>query len=131
MAPKSEQTTEQTTRDRAIWFVRLGTFAGAACALGLSWTFSNLSLAYFSGKPPVPTPAAVPVVPTAAAPVQKPPTVIQTVVHHPYQGGSSGSTAARAPAPAGSAPRPPGAAPAPAPPPPPPPSCTSTPSKPC
>ena len=128
------QTPEQTTRDRAIWFVRLGTFAGAACALGLSWTFSNLSLAYFSGKPPVPTPAVVPVVPATAAPVQKPPTVIQTIVHHPYQGGSSGSSgsaAARAPAPAGSAPRPPGAAPAPAPPPPPPPACTSTPSKPC
>jgi hypothetical protein len=122
------QTSEQTTRDRAIWFVRLGTFAGAACALGLSWTFSNLSLAYFSGKPPAPTPVVVPVVPSAAAPVQKPPTVIQTVVRHPYQGGSAGGYA---PAPAGSAPRPPGAAPAPAPPPPPPPACHSTPSKPC
>jgi hypothetical protein len=121
-----ESKSEQATRDRAIWFVRLSTFGGAVGALGLSLLFGNMAQEYFSGQPapkPVPVP---PVVPVAAAPVQKPPTVIQSVVHHPYQGGS------RAPAPAaGAAPRPPGAAPGPAPPPPPPPVCHSTPSKPC
>jgi hypothetical protein len=119
MKPRSEQ----ATRDRAIWFVRLATFGGAASALGLTWLFSGMAEAYFSGKPapaPVPVP---PVVPVAPAPVQQPPAVIQTVVHHPYQGGS------KAPAPA--APRPPAGAPAAAPPPPPPPVCHSTPSKPC
>jgi hypothetical protein len=113
------------TRDRAIWIVRLATFGGVASALGLTWLFSDLAQAYFSGKPG-PTAAVVPPkLPVEAAPVQKPPTVIQTVVHHPYQGGS------RPPAPVGAAPRPPAQGPAPAPPPPPPPVCHSTPSKPC
>jgi hypothetical protein len=125
-----ESRSEHATRDRAIWFVRLSTFGGVVGALGLSWLFGDMAQAYFSGQP-APKPVALPpVVPVAAAPVQKPPTVIQSVVHHPYQGGS------RAPAPAaGAAPRPPGAAPAPAPaaapPPPPAPVCHSTPSKPC
>jgi hypothetical protein len=113
------------TRDRAIWIVRLATFGGVASALGLTWLFSGLAQAYFSGKP-APTAALVPPqVPAEAAPIQKPPTVVQTVVHHPYQGGS------RPPAPAGAAPRPPAQGPAAAPPPPPPPVCHSTPSKPC
>ncbi len=116
---------EHRTRDRAIWAVRLATTGGAVAALGLTWVFSNLAASFFSGKPvaaqPSPTPPRVPV---AAAPVQAPPTVIQTVVHHPYSGRV-------APAPAGGAPQPPGQAPAPAPPPPPPPVCHSTPSKPC
>jgi hypothetical protein len=125
-----ESKSEQATRDRAIWFVRLSTFGGAVGALGLTLLFGNMAQAYFSGVPapkPVPVP---PVVPVAVVPVQKPPTVIQSVVHHPYQGGTR--------APVGAAPRPPGAAPAPAgapaaapPPPPPPPVCHSTPSKPC
>lgn len=113
------------TRDRAIWIVRLATFGGVASALGLTWLFSDLAQAYFSGKPGPIAAVVPPKLPVEAAPVQKAPTVIQTVVHHPYQGGS------RAPAPAGTAPRPPAQGPAPAPPPPPPPVCHSTPSKPC
>jgi|ERR1700730_5735565 hypothetical protein len=115
---------EQSNRDRAIWIGRFTTLGGVAGALGLTWLFSNLSAAYFSGKPVAVVYPSPPPVPVAAAPVQKPPTVIQTVVHHP-------STAHSAPAPVGSAPRPPGSGPAPAPPPPPPPVCHSTPSKPC
>ena len=73
--------------------------------------------------PPAAAAAAPAPVPVAAAPVQQPPAVIQTVVHHPSGG--------RAPAPGGAAPRPPAQGPGPAPPPPPPPVCHSTPSKPC
>lgn len=112
------------TRDRAIWIVRLATIAGAAGALGLTWLFSDMAQAYFSGKPGA-IASVPPKVPVEPAPVQKAPTVVQTVVHHPYQGGSV------APAPAGTAPRPPAQGPAAAPPPPPPPVCHSTPSKPC
>lgn len=108
------------SRNRAIWLVRLATFAGVSGAFGLTWGFSNLAEAYFSGKPPAPPPP--PRVPTAAAPVQKAPPVITTVVHHPGQPPASTG---------GTAPRPPGQAPAPAPPPPPAPVCHSTPSKPC
>lgn len=100
-------------RDRAILIVRLVTAGGALTTLGLTWLFSNLAVAYFSGKPPAENP---PTIPVAAAPVQKPPKVIQTVVHLPY--GSSG-------------PRPPGQTPVPAQAPPPPPACHSTPSHPC
>jgi hypothetical protein len=118
-----ERSAKETTRDRAIVIVRLATFGGAVTALGITWLFSNLAAAYFSGKPPNAQTSAPPQVPVAAAPKQAPPTVVQTVVHH-----ASGS----APAPvSGSAPRPPAQAPAPAPPPPPPPVCHSTPSKPC
>jgi len=113
------------TRDRAIWIVRLATFGGVVSALGLTWFFSDLAEAYFSGKPALKAAVVPPKVPVEAAPIQKPPPVIQTVVHHPYQGGST------APAPAGAAPRPPVQGPAAAPPPPPPPVCHSTPSKPC
>jgi hypothetical protein len=119
-----ERRPEQTTRDRAILIGRLATFTGAVGSLGLTWLFSNLAAAYFSGKPAAAIAFKPPPVPVAAAPVQKPPAVVQTVVHHPYRGGS-------APAPGGSAPRPPAQGPAPAPPPPPPPVCHSTPSKPC
>lgn len=119
--------TEQSTRDRAIWMVRLATLGGLFGAVGLSWLFGDLAEAYFSGKPPAPTPTPVPVIPVAAAPVQKPPPVIQSVVHHPYQGGGAGAPAVGG----GAAPRPPAQGPAPAPPPPPPPVCHSTPSKPC
>jgi hypothetical protein len=115
---------QQTTRDRAILIGRLGTIGGAAGALGLTWLFSNLSAAYFSGKPPTAAVVHPPKVPVAAAPVQKPPTVIQTVVHHPFGGPA-------VPAPGGTAPRPPAQGPAPAPPPPAAPVCHSTPSKPC
>jgi hypothetical protein len=115
----------ERTRDRAIWIVRLATFGGVVSALGLTWLFSDLAQAYFSGKPAAPTAAVPPKLPAEAAPVQKAPTVVQTVVHHPYQGST-------APAPAGTAPRPPAQGPAAAPPPPPPaPVCHSTPSKPC
>ena len=120
------QAQPERTRDRAIWIVRLATFGGVASALGLTWLFSDLAQAYFSGQPAAPRASVPPRLPVEAAPVQKAPTVVQTVVHHPYQGGST------APAPAGTAPRPPAAAPAAAPPPPPPaPICHSTPSKPC
>jgi hypothetical protein len=115
---------EQNTRDRAILIGRLATFSSVAGALGLTWLFSNLAVTFFSGKPVTAAAPRVPQVPVAAAPVQKPPAVIQTVVHHPYRGGG-------APAPVGAAPRPPGQPPAAAPPPPPPPVCHSTPSKPC
>jgi hypothetical protein len=115
----------EQTRDRAIWFVRLGTLGAVAGALGLTWVFSDLAQAYFSGVPAPRSEPKPPPVPVAAAPVQKPPTVIQTVVHHPYKGGSTAA------APGGTAPRPPAGAPAAAPPPPPPPVCHSTPSKPC
>ena len=114
----------QRTRDRAIWIVRLATLGGVASAVGLTWIFADLAQAYFSGKPAL-AESMPPKVPVEAVPVQKAPTVVQTVVHHPYQGGST------APAPGGSAPRPPAQAPAAAPPPPPPPVCHSTPSKPC
>jgi hypothetical protein len=113
------------TRDRAIWIVRLATFGGVVSALGLTWFFSDLAQAYFSGKPALKAAVAPPKVPVESAPVQKPPPVIQTVVHHPYQGGSTAT------APGGAAPRPPAQGPAAAPPPPPPPVCHSTPSKPC
>jgi hypothetical protein len=120
---KDRKPRQQTTRDRAILIGRLGTIGGAGAALGLTWLFSNLAAAYFSGKPPTAAVARPPKLPAAAAPVQKPPTVIQTVVHHPYGGPA-------APA-AGAAPRPPAQGPAPAPPPPAAPVCHSTPSKPC
>jgi hypothetical protein len=114
----------EQTRDLAIWIVRLATFGGVASALGLTWLFSDMAQAYFSGQPAPTSPSIPPKVPIEAVPVQKAPPVVQTVVHHPYQG-------SRAPAPAGSAPRPPAQGPAAAPPPPPPPVCHSTPSKPC
>lgn len=122
-----ESRAEQATRDRAIWFVRLGTLGGLVSALGLSWLFADMAQAYFSGQP-APKPAPLPpVVPVAAIPVQKPPTVIQSVVHHPYQGGSRAPAAPRPPAAGAPAPAGAGAAP----PPPPAPVCHSTPSKPC
>jgi hypothetical protein len=112
---------EQTARDRAILIVRLATFGGVASALGLSWLFSNMAEAYFSGKPPAPTAAAPPEVPVAAAPVQKAPTVVQKVVHH--SGWPPGT--------AGSGPRPPNQGPGAALLAPPRPVCHSTPSAPC
>jgi hypothetical protein len=115
---------EESTRDRAILIGRVATIGGAAGALGLTWLFSNLAAAYFSGKPVAAPTAAPPQVPLAAAPVQAAPPVVVTVVHHPSQGRP-------APAAGGSAPQPPAQGPAPAPPPPPPPVCHSTPSKPC
>ena len=64
-----ERQPERATRNKAIWAVRLATFGGLTGALGLTWAFSNLAEAYFSGKPPAPpTPPRVPV---AAAPVQQ------------------------------------------------------------
>jgi hypothetical protein len=121
----SKPSSEQRMRDRAIWFVRLATFGGAAGALGMSWLFANLAAVYFSGKPVAavasPPPPAVAVEPL---PVQKAPPVIVKVVHVPYSGSMPTS--------GGSAPRPPAQGPgAPPPPPPPPPACHSTPSKPC
>lgn len=112
---------EQATRDRAIWFVRLVTLGGVGGALGLSWGFAALAEAFFSGRPPA---APVPYVPVAAAPVQKAPPVIVSVVHHAYKPGQQAPTATRAP-------NPPAQKPAPAPPPPPKVVCHSTPSKPC
>src|SRR4029077_7961802 len=90
----------ERTRDRAIWIVRLATFGGIASALGLTWLFSDLAQAYFSGQQTAPRAFVPPPFPVAAGPGQKAPTVVQTGVHHPYQGGST------APAPAGTAPRP-------------------------
>ncbi len=112
-----ERRFEPGARDRAILTVRLVTAGLATGVLGLTWLFSNLAEAYFSGKPPAQAP--VPQVPAAAAPVQSAPPVITKVVHH------SGYP------PGGSAPRPPGQGPRSAPPAPPPPACHSTPSKPC
>ena len=121
---QADRKAERSTRTKAIWVVRLATFGGLAGALGLTWAFSNLAEAYFSGKPPAPP--RPPQVPLAAAPVQKPPAEVVTVVHHPAP------VRGVAPAPAGgAAPRPPAQGPAPPPPPPPPPVCHSTPSKPC
>jgi hypothetical protein len=125
MARTMDIKTDVATRDRAIWVVRLATLGGTVTAIGLSWLFADLSKAYFSGHAPDATSANPPQVPAAAAPVQKAPPVIKTIVHHPYQPG------VQAPAPTGSGPRPPGQKPAPAPAPPPPPPCKSTPSKPC
>ena len=116
-----ERRPAETTRDRALWYVRLATLGGAAGALGLSWLFANLAESYFSGRMPV---VAPPQVPVAAMPVQQPPTVVQSVVHHPYKAGTPSKAA-------GTAPRPPSRAPAAAPHPPPAPVCHSTPSKPC
>lgn len=111
---------DTATRDRAILVVRLATAAAVALAVGFAWLFSNLAEAFFSGKPPaVPPPPQVPV---AKAPAQTPRTVVQTVVHHPYNS-RPGSGA--------NAPRPPSSGPAAAPPPAPPPACHSTPTKPC
>ena len=109
-----ERRPEERARDRAIWFVRIATTAGAAAALGLTWLFSNAAEAYFSGRAPA---ATVPKIPAAPTPVQKPRAVVTTVVHRP--------------AGTGSAPRPPSQAPGSAPAPPPPPACVSTPSHPC
>jgi len=110
---------EEATRDRAIQIVRLATVGGLAGALGLTWLFTNLAEAFFSGKEP--TAQLPPAVPIAAAPVQKAPPVVQTVVHHSGYPPTSG----------GVAPRPPSQAPAAAPAAPPAPVCHSTPSKPC
>src|ERR1700730_11196320 len=74
---------KQSARDRAILVVRLATFGGATSALGITWLFSNLAEAYFSGKPASAHPSPPPQVPVAAAPKQQPPPVVQTVVHHP------------------------------------------------
>lgn len=112
---------EQAVRDRAIWVVRLVTFGSVAGALGSSWVFSGLAVAFFSGKPPAPATAATPEVPVAAAPVQKPPKVVQKVVHH--KGWPPGTI--------GAGPRPPNWGPGPAPMAPPAPVCHSTPSLPC
>jgi hypothetical protein len=114
-----------TRRNRAILIVRGVTLGGAFSALGLTWLFSNMAEAYFSGKPPNPQPP--PKVPVSTAPVQQPPTVITTIVHHPA---SAAPPARSGPAPA-PAPRPPAQGPAAPPAPPPPPVCHSTPSKPC
>jgi hypothetical protein len=116
---------EQSIRDRAVWIVRLATLGSIGGAVGVTWGLSNLAEDYFSGKPPAaPIPPRVPV---AAAPVQKPPPVIQTIVHHSYVPGPQAPASSGG----GSAPRPPAQGPAPPPPPPPPPVCHSTPSKPC
>lgn len=119
-----DQSVQRANRDRAILVVRMATLGGVVSALGLSWGFAELAEAYFSGKAPQPAQSVQPTVPVAAAPKQKPPPVIQRVVHHPY--GSGGATAN-----AGSGPRPPSSGPAPAPPPAPPAVCKSTPSKTC
>jgi hypothetical protein len=111
------------TRDRAILVVRVVTFGGVVGAFAITWLFSNLAEAYFSGKPANANATRPPQVPVAAVPKQLPPTVVTTVVHHP-------STGHAAPV-SGPAPRPPAQAPAPAPAPPPPPVCHSTPSHPC
>lgn len=109
------------SRDRGILTIRLATVGGVLGAFGLTWMFSDMAEAYFSGKPaPKPPPPAVP---QAAAPVQAAPPVVTTVVHHPYAGPAVGSGY--------SAPRAPGAAPAAAIAAPPPPACHSTPSHPC
>jgi hypothetical protein len=113
------------TRNKAILIVRAATFVGAVGALGITWLFSNLAEAYFSGKPVTAHTPPPPQVPVAAVPQQAPPTVIKTVVHHPSSGGQQSAPVA------GPAPRPPAQGPAPAPPPPPPPVCHSTPSHPC
>jgi hypothetical protein len=118
----AKKNAEQSTRDRAIWIVRGATIGGLAGAMGLTWGFSNLAEAYFSGKQPAPP--APPTVPVAAVPVQGHRAVITTVVHVPY-GGTATSGGSSAPAAST------GGAPAAAPAPPPPPACVSTPSKPC
>jgi hypothetical protein len=113
---------QPSTRNKAIVIVRAATVGGVVGAVGITWLFSNLAEAYFSGKPAGVHPSPPPQVPVAAVPQQAPPTVVKTVVHHP----SGGQPAAPA-----AAPRPPAQGPAPAPPPPPPPVCHSTPSHPC
>ena len=119
---------EQTTRDRAIWIVRGATVGGLAGALGLTWGFSNLAEAYFSGKQPAaPAPPSVPV---AAAPVQAQRAVVTTVVHHAY-GGSYGGGGTTTTGGGGTTTAGGGTTPVSAPAPPPPPACVSTPSKPC
>lgn len=115
------QAPEQSARDRAIRYVRLVTLGGVGAALGLSWLFAVLSEAFFSGKPP--TPPAPPNIPLQAAPVQKAPAVVVTIVHHPYKPGQTTSSG-------GTTPGAPTTNPAPAPPPPTV-VCHSTPSKPC
>ncbi|HET7420652.1 MAG TPA: hypothetical protein VFL27_09745 [Candidatus Dormibacteraeota bacterium] len=109
----------QRSRNRAIWTVRWLTLLGVGGALGFTWGFANLAEAYFSGKPP--PPPAPPNVPRLAVPLQHPPPVITTIVHH--RGTAPGTS--------GAAPQPPGSAPGAAPVPPPAPVCHSTPSKPC
>ena len=125
----TKKNAEQSARDRAIWIVRGATLGGLAGALGLTWGFSNLAEAYFSGKQL--SPPAPPAVPVAAAPVQAVRPVVTTVVHHSggYYSGGTAPAAYTAPASGGSSA--PGAPPAAAPAPPPPPACVSTPSKPC
>jgi hypothetical protein len=108
-----------TTRNRAILGIRAGTVAAVIGALGLTWMFGVLAEGFFSGKP---TPALpVPPVPQQAAPVQRPPKVVQVIVHHSGNPPTSTGTQPRPPA------SNPGTAPAPAPPP----ACHSTPTKPC
>src|ERR1700730_3108149 len=105
-----ERRPEQTPGDRAILIARLATFTGAVVSLGLTWLFSNLAAAYFSGKPVAAVAVKTPPVPAAAAPTQKPPAGARTSDPQPSRGGS-------VPAPGGSAPRPPAQGPAAAPPP--------------
>jgi hypothetical protein len=130
-------------RDRALRVVRRATITAICSVVGLSGIFSAAAAFTFSGKPAAAHHEAPPVVPSAAAPEQKPapaPIVVTQVVHislgyGSYTGGgasSGGGSASYAPpaaAPAPGAPAPPAAAPPP--PPPPPPACVSTPSKPC
>lgn len=113
-----DQRPVEATRDRAILIVRLATVGGLVGSLGLTWLFTNLAEAFFSGRQPAAQ--LPPAVPVAAVPVQSAPPVVQTVVHH------SGY-----PPTGGGAPRPPSQGPVAAPAPPPAPACHSTPSKPC
>lgn len=115
-----QKRSQQFIRDRAINLVRLATLGGVAGAIGLTWLFSNLAIAYFSGQPVGAQSAPPPLVPVLEAPIQSPPALILRVVHHPASWSASGGT-----------PRPPGQGPAAAPPAPPPPACHSTPSRPC
>ena len=118
----NDRRVEESSRDRAFWIVRLATLGGVASALGMTWVFSNLGAAYFSGKPAVaqaPSP-----VPVEAKPVQARPTVVVKVVHHASQAQAAAPVRPGA-RPAGAAPRPcccprppaqgPGPAPAPVP----------------
>jgi len=120
-------------RDRALRVVRRATISAVGTVVALSGVFSVAAALTFSGKPAAHQ-EKPPVVPSAAAPVQKPgpaPIVITQVVRVPYGSSvsykgttsSGGGSVASAPSSSG--------APAAAPPPPPPPACVSTPSKPC
>ena len=129
-----------TDRDRALRRMASWTAGGVAGTAALTVAISAASAAGFAAASHTSAPAAAPVIPVEAAPVQSPrptPAVIVQVIHvagatAPGRAGTTLAPPRRAPGPVAAVPASGGQASAPPPPPPPPPPvCHSTPSHPC